>query len=123
MESMRQQKMAKEVQKELSDIFLKRQQDLFPGQMATITQVKMTPDLGIARVYLSIFPLKNITDIFEKIELQSGEIRKVLGNRMGKRVRKIPELAFFHDDTEEEAQRIDRLIDNLNIPPSTDSDS
>jgi ribosome-binding factor A len=50
------------------------------------------------------------------------EIRKHLGNKIGKRVRKIPEIAFFHDDTEEKASYMDRLIDNLDIPPADEDE-
>jgi len=114
--------MGRQVQKELGEIFLKNQQEYFPSQMATITQVKMTPDLSEARVFVSIFPNKNADAIFETIEIKKGEIRKLLGNRLGKRTRKIPELNFFHDETEEEAQRIDRLIDGLDIPPENDAE-
>ncbi len=118
MESMRQQKMGKEVQRELSDIFLRHGRDYFSTSMVTITQVKMSPDLGLARIYLSVFPNTDTDKLFEKLEMKKGEIRKHLGNQLGKRTRKIPEIAFFHDEVEEEASRIDRLIDNLDIPPA-----
>ncbi len=117
MESMRQQKMGRQVQKELGDIFLKHGRDYFSNAMVTVTQVKLTPDLGIARVYLSIFPNQNGEELMEKVDSRKSEIRKHLGNQMGKRTRKIPDLEFFHDEVEEEASKIDRLLRSLNIPP------
>lgn len=109
--------MSRQVQKELSDIFLRHGREFFSKSMVTITQVKLTPDLGVARIYLSIFPNENSEVIFEKLEERKSEIRRHLGNQLGKRTRKIPEITFFHDEVEEEASRIDQLIDKLNIPP------
>lgn len=110
--------MGRQVQKELGDIFLKYGRDYFSSAMVTVTQVKLTPDLGIARVYLSVFPNKDTDVLFEKIENKKSEIRKHLGNQLGKRTRKIPDLEFFHDETDEHASNMDKLIASLNIPPS-----
>ena len=87
------------------------------NQMATITQVKVTPDLSLARIYLSIFPNQDVDTVFERLEMRKGEIRKHLGNAMRSRARKIPDIQFFHDEVEDKASNIDRLIDSLNIPP------
>lgn len=110
--------MAKEVQKVLSDIFARHGRNYFKNVMVTITQVKLTPDLSVARIFLSLFPNKNSEELFENLENKKSEIRKHLGNEMGKRTRKIPDLTFFHDEVEEEASRIDKLISDLNIPPA-----
>lgn len=118
MGSVRQQKMSRMVQKELGDLFLRWNNELFHGKMCTITQVKMSPDLGLAKVYLSIFPNKDAEGIFETLELRKSEIRRQFGNQIGKRARKIPEIAFFHDEIEEQASSIDKLIDSLDIPPA-----
>ena len=117
MESMRQQKMGRLIQKEIGNIFLKRSKELFPGVMCTVTQVKVSPDLGLARISLSLFPNKDAEAIFEKLDSRKSEIRKHLGNAIGSRARKIPEIAFFHDEIEEQASKIDKLIDSLEIPP------
>ena len=122
MESMRQQKMARQIQKDLGDIFLRYNRDYFGNFMVTITELKVTPDLGIASVYLSVFPTDNTDQFFEDLELKKSEIRRRLGNRMSKRARIIPELNFFHDETTEKAARMDKLIDNLNIPPEDNSE-
>ena len=122
MESMRQQKMGRQVQKELSDIFLKYGRDYFSNQMVTITQVKMSPDMGLAKVYLSVFPNENTDQLFEKLDHKKSEIRKHLGHRIGKRTRIIPEIAFYHDEVEEHASKMDQLLNSLHIPPAKDSE-
>ncbi len=82
----------------------------------------MSPDLGLAKVYLSVFPIKDTEDVFFNINEKKSEVRKHLGRLIGKQVRIVPEIAFIHDDTEEKASKMDQLIDNLNIPPAEDND-
>ena len=117
-ESTRQQKYAKLVQKELSDIFLRDQRGILDNAFVTIADVKMSPDLSVARVFLSMLLTKEKERVLENINSRKGEIRKALGNRIGKQVRIIPELIFIKDEVEENANRIDELIKNLNIPPA-----
>jgi len=118
MESTRQIKYAKQLQKDLAEIFQKDPTHYFNSTLGTITDVSVSPDLGLARVYLSIFPINQANNIFDHLNEIKSEIRHKLGNKIGKRVRIIPELAFFHDDTEEKASKIDKIIDTLNIPPA-----
>ena len=120
MDSKRQQKYAKLIQKDISEILRLHFSHLYKGGLVTVTLVKMSPDLGQAKIYLSLLGIKNIDQFFEELEEKRSEVRKILGNKIGKQVRKIPELAFYHDNIEEEARRVDKLIDNLNIPPETD---
>ena len=122
MDSKRQHKFSRQIQKDLSEIFQRDPRHFFNNSLVTITGVEVSPDLGFAKVYLSVFPVKDVEDVFYNIEQKKGEIRKLLGNKIGKRVRIVPELAFFHYNTEEEASKIDRLIDNLNIPPDKNTD-
>jgi ribosome-binding factor A len=117
-ESTRQQKYAKLVQKELSDIFLRDQRGILDNAFVTIADVKMSPDLSVARVFISMLLAKEKERVLENINSRKGEIRKALGNRIGKQVRIIPELIFIKDEVEENANRIDELIKNLNIPPA-----
>ncbi len=118
MDSKRQHKFSRQILKDLSEIFQKDPRHFFNNSLVTITGVEVSPDLSFAKVFLSVFPVKDVEDVFYNIENKKGEIRRLLGNKIGKRVRIIPELAFFHDNTEEEASKIDRLIDNLKIPPA-----
>lgn len=121
MDSKRQQKYGKLIQKDISEILRIHFNNLYKGGLATVTLVKMTPDLGIARVYLSLIGVKDIDGFFEQINEKKSEIRKILGNKIGKQVRKIPDLEFYHDNVEEEARRVDKLIEGLDIPPEPKS--
>ena len=115
MESKRQQKYAKLIQKELGEIFQKESRLLVGRAMVTVTRVIMSPDLGLAKAYLSIL----ITDpqgTFDQIQTHKKEIRHQLAKRIGKSVRVIPELAFFPDDSASYAQHMDKVIGDLNIP-------
>lgn len=117
-ESTRQQKYAKLIQKELSDIFLRDKRGILDNAFISIADVRMSPDLSVARIYVSMLLVQDKEKVMEKIMQHKGELRKALGNRIGKQVRIIPELVFIKDEVEEKASRIDELIKNLNIPPS-----
>jgi ribosome-binding factor A len=113
----RQQKYAKLIQKELSDIFQRDKRGILDNVFVTIADVRMNPDLSVAKVYISMLLAKEKERTLEKINKHKGEIRKALGDKIGKQVRIIPELIFYKDDVEENASRMDDLIKNLNIPP------
>ena len=121
MESKRQQKYAKLIQKELGEIFQKESKPLTGNAMVTVTRVMMSPDLGVAKVYMS-FLLANNKELFEKINEANKSIRKNLGNRIGKNVRIVPELAFFLDESSAYAQHMDQVISDLNIPEAPEED-
>ena len=117
MESKRQQKHAKLIQKELGDIFQKEAKHLIGKAMITITRVMVSPDLGFAKVYVS-FLLADPKSTYELINDHKKEIRLHLSKRIGKSVRVIPEIAFFPDDSATYAQYMDKVISDLNIPPA-----
>lgn len=119
--STRQQKFGRQIQKDLSVIFQKDPRHYFGNSLVTVTGVDMSPDLGLAKVYLSVFPIKDAEDVFFNLNEKKSQVRKHLGNKIGKQVRIIPQLAFVHDDTEERASRMDQLIDGLDIPPEEDN--
>ncbi|GAB4450536.1 MAG: 30S ribosome-binding factor RbfA [Bacteroidales bacterium] len=111
MESIRQQKVARLVQRELSEYFQQQAQALFNGAMITVTIVRMSPDLSLAKVYLSIYSLKQKTDeIFNAIEEGKKNIRHALGQRIRNKIKAIPEIAFFIDDSLDYSQRIEDLL-------------
>jgi ribosome-binding factor A len=118
-ETTRQQKYSKLIQKELSDIFLRDKRGILDNAFITIADVRMSPDLSVARIYISMLLVKEKEKVLENITSRKSEIRKALGNRIGKQVRIIPELIFFKDEVEENATRLDELIKNLNIPPAS----
>jgi ribosome-binding factor A len=120
-ESQRQQKYSKMLQKDLGDIFQKDARSIFGKAFITVTNVKVSPDLGVARVYLSFMLVDNKKAMLESVNEHKKEIRKILGNRIGKQVRVIPELAFILDDSAEYASKMDALISSLDIPPADES--
>ncbi|HCX25038.1 MAG: ribosome-binding factor A [Flammeovirgaceae bacterium] len=121
-QSKRQVKFGRQIQKDLGEIFQKDPRHYFGNSLVTVTGVEMSPDLSLARVYLSVFPIKDAEDVFFNLDEKKSEVRRHLGNKIGKQVRIVPEIAFFHDNTEEEASKMDRLIDGLNIPPADEND-
>jgi ribosome-binding factor A len=114
----RQQKFSRLIQKELSDVFQRDKRGILDNTFITIADVKVSPDLSVARVYISMTLAKDKVKTLEKLNLHKREIRRALGEKIGKQVRIIPELVFIIDEVEENAQRIEDLIKNLNIPPS-----
>jgi ribosome-binding factor A len=116
--STRQQKFARLIQKELSDIFQRDKRGIVDKAFITIADVRVSPDLGLARIYLSMMLAKDKQAVLDKLNLRKKEIRKELGDQIAKQVRVIPELIFYLDVVEENAQRMDNLIDNLHIPPT-----
>ena len=110
MESTRQSKVAKQIQKDISDIFSKEGADLVKGAMVTVTAVRMSPDLGYAKIYLSIFPFEKSMAIMDAVTQQEWRIRKALGSRIRNQLRIVPELTFFLDDSLEYIENIDNLL-------------
>ncbi len=116
----RQQKYARLIQKELSDIFQRDKRGILDNAFISIVEVKMSPDLSVAKVYISMLLATQKQEILDRIISRKSEIRKALGDKIGKQVRIIPELIFYRDEVEERASRLDELIKNLNIPPAED---
>ena len=117
----RQQKFSRLIQKELSDVFLRDRRGVLENAFITITEVRMSPDLSVAKIYLSMMLAKDKKAILDKILKRKSEIRKALGDKIAKQVRIIPELVFFIDEVEENAQKMDALLGNLNIPAAKKS--
>ncbi len=115
----RQNKYARLIQKELSEIFQQDKRGILDHAFITLAEVKVSPDLSVAKVYISMMLEKDKAGILARINSRKREIRKVLGERIGKQVRIIPELVFYIDEVEENAQRIEEIIKNLNIPPES----
>src|SRR5688572_2576304 len=116
--TVRQQKFARLVQKELSEIFQRDKKGFLDHAFITITEVRVSPDLGVAKVYISMMLAKDKQAILDKLDLHKKEIRKALGDKIRNQARVIPELVFFIDEVEEQAIKMEALIKNLNIPPA-----
>jgi ribosome-binding factor A len=116
-ESTRQQKFGRLIQKEMSEIFQRDKRGILDNTFITIADVKMSPDLGVAKIYISMMLAKDKQLTLEKLNTRKGEIRKALGEKIRKQVRVIPELIFIIDETEENAIKLEELLKNLHIPP------
>lgn len=122
MDALRTAKVARLIQKELGELFRVETQQT-RGVMVSVTEVRLSPDLSIARVFLSIFPDQHATELIEAIRERSGVVRYDLGKRLGAQLRRIPELVFHLDTSLEYARRIDQLLDENPVTSSPEEDS
>lgn len=109
METTRQQKIARLLQKELGDIF-QRQTQAMHGVLVSVSAVRISPDLAICTAYLSIFPSERSGEIIANINANARAIRYELGGRVRHQLRIIPELRFFVDDSLDYIEHIDELL-------------
>ena len=109
MDSTRQSKIARLILKELGDIFLKMTKET-RGVLVSVSIVRVSPDLGIAKAYLSVFPSAKGEEIVETLNKNSKSIRYDLGNRVRHQLRIIPELRFYLDDSLDYIENIDNLL-------------
>lgn len=109
METTRQQRIARLIQKDLSDIFLRFTRAL-GGVLVSVSEVRISPDLAIAHVYLSIFPQNKVAETMVTIENEKGRIRGEMGTLERHQLRIIPELHFHLDETIDRMERIDELL-------------
>lgn len=109
METTRQNKIARLIQKELSDIF-QQQTKAMGGVLVSVSVVRISPDMSIARAYLSVFPSERSEEIVTNINNNTKSIRYELGTRVRHQLRIIPELKFFVDDSLDYIENIDRLL-------------
>lgn len=116
--TLRQQKFSRLIQKELSDIFQRDQRGFLGNEFITIVDVRVSPDLGVAKVYISMMLSKDKKATIEKLDGHKKEIRKALGDQIRNQVRIIPELVFYLDEVDENAKRMDDLLKGLHIPPA-----
>ncbi|MFP4664569.1 MAG: 30S ribosome-binding factor RbfA [Bacteroidales bacterium] len=106
----RQNKVSKLIQKDISDIFLKYAKEWFGQTMVTVTVVRITKDLSIASVYLSVFPSSKADEIVELLNHNVKKVRFELGNRIRHQLKHVPELRFYQDDSLDHIDRIDELL-------------
>ena len=109
METTRQNKISRLLQKELSEIFL-LQTKAMPGTLVSVSAVRISPDMSIARVYLSVFPSEKAEEIVKNINENMKTIRYELGTRVRHQLRIIPELNLFVDDSLDYIEKIDSLL-------------
>ena len=109
METTRQSKISRLLQKDLSDIFLNETRKTH-GVLISVSVVRVSPDLSVAKVYLSIFPSEKAQEILDSIRLNARNIRYELAQRIRFQLRKTPELSFFLDDSLDYIENIDMLV-------------
>jgi len=110
METTRQLKIARLIQKELAEYFRGESNLVSHGTMISVTQVRISPDLSQARSYISVFPSDKAEETVKHLEDKNKTIRFELGKKIGKQVRHIPELRFFVDDSMDYVDRISELL-------------
>lgn len=110
MEGLRQQKVSRLLQKELGEIFQREGRSLFSGAFITVTKVRVSPDLSVAKVYLSFFSVKDTAALMKKITDETKTIRRTLGDKIKNQVRVIPNLTFFIDDSLDYLEKIENLL-------------
>jgi ribosome-binding factor A len=120
-ESKRQKQVGAMLLEELSDIFRRLGLSMIQGGLISLTAVKLTPDLLEARVYLSLFQVKDTAAVMKFIEDRGWEIKRELAARVKHQLRRIPVLQYIHDDTLEHADRMESLFKKLRVdPPEAD---
>lgn len=110
MTTTRQHKVSRLLQKELGEYFQRQGSGLTGGKMVTVTVVRISPDLGLAKVYLSIFPGEKAEESIQAISDRAGLVRSTMGNKLRNQLRHIPEFAFFLDDSLDYIDRIEDLL-------------
>jgi ribosome-binding factor A len=117
MESKRQQKFAGVIQQDLAEIFQREGMNFLPNTMVTITKVRVTPDLALARVFLSFFNSVDAAASLSTVKAYASEIRYKLGAKIKNQVRVVPQLEFFVDDTNDYVEKMDQLFDQISKEP------
>lgn len=109
-ESTRQLKVARELQKDLAEIIRSKGMAAFGGAMVSVSGVRISPDLSVAKVYVSIFPSDRAGEVMGILEENVRGIRGELGNRVAKQLRIVPEIAFFLDSSLDYVEHIEELL-------------
>ncbi|WP_242921843.1 30S ribosome-binding factor RbfA [Pontibacter liquoris] len=122
MESKRQQKFSRLIQRELADIFQKEVPHLFNGAYISVSVVRVSPDLGLARVYLSVMMAPSAEAVLLEVRVNTKTIRHLLAQRIKSQVRIIPALNFYLDDSAEYAAHMDQIFNKLDIPPADENE-
>lgn len=109
-ETTRQLKVARQIQRDMAEIIRSRGMAAFDGALVSVSGVKMSPDLAIAKVYVSIFPSAKASKVMGLLESETPRLRGELGRLVAKQLRIVPEIAFFLDDSLDYVEHIDELL-------------
>jgi ribosome-binding factor A len=108
--STRQNKVSKQVQKDIAEILQLHTPSLVPGKMLTVTSVRISPDLSVARVYVSVFPSEKSKEAIEILNENLNPFRNELGRKLRFQLKKVPEIHFFLDDSLDYLENIENLL-------------
>ena len=117
-ETKRQKQVAALLNEELSDIFRRLGLNVIHNGMISIASAKVTPDLLEARIYLSFFQIEDQASMLQKIKDRNWEIKRELAGRVGKQLRRMPELQYFIDDTLDYVFKMEKLFGEIQQPPT-----
>ncbi len=109
-QSTRQQRVSRELQRDLAEILRGKGMAAFGGAMVTVSEVRISPDLSIAKVYVSIFPSAKQDEVMKMLEEDKKRLRGELGRQVAKQLRIVPELDFYLDTTLDYAEHIEELL-------------
>jgi len=109
-ESTRQRRVGRQLQRDLAEIIQQQGMNVYHGAMITVTSVRMSPDLALAKIRISIFPSHQAEEVLEIVHHHVKTIRGELGRRVAKQLRIVPELLFQLDDSLDYVERIDELL-------------
>ena len=119
MDSRRQAKFSRMIQRDMSEIFMREGENLFNRKFITVTNVRVSPDLGYVKVYLSFMNEKEPDVLLALIRLYTNELRSHLWNKIRKEVRKLPELEFYYDDTMDYVEKMDKIFTEIHQKPAS----
>lgn len=108
--STRQQKIARQIQKDTADIFARELAGKLRGVMTTVTTVRVSPDFGYAKIYVSVFPFGEAQRVMQILDEESWLVRRSLGQRIRHQLKVVPEVQFFLDDSLEYIENIERAM-------------
>jgi ribosome-binding factor A len=106
----RQEKVSKQIQKDVAEIIQHYSKEIAPGKILTITEVRITPDLGLARILISVFPSENNQEIVNELNNKKSFYRNELSKKLRHQLKKMPEVEFFLDDSLNYIEKIDKLL-------------
>ena len=109
-ESTRQLKVDKELQRDIAEIIRSKGMAMFDGALVSVSGVKVSPDLSVARIYVSIFPSEKAEKVMGILEENARALRGELGNRVAKQLRIVPEISFFLDNSLDYVEHIEELL-------------
>ncbi|MGN1219381.1 MAG: 30S ribosome-binding factor RbfA [Candidatus Cryptobacteroides sp.] len=109
-ESTRQLKVAKEIQKDMAEIIRSKGMAAFQGALVSVSGVKISPDLSVSKIYVSVFPSEKAQAVMSILEENSRALRGELGSKVGKQLRIVPEITFYLDSSLDYVEHIEELL-------------